>query len=545
MAKSDLQQIQQKINTHKTNLAQNLENKQVEASADETLESLIGKINTISAGSAGNPPVAKCVDFRTIPGKMSVELYWSEIGDLKDSTGETYAAWAGTRVVRKEGTAPANENDGVIVTESVVMNQYAEEPYIDSGLEGKEYYYGLFPYTTDGVFAEGVFSVAVPSTYTIMTVVIDQSGSTAALSYEDNAVDMPSGKEAVEWDEFFGHRPCLFKDGKVVGYLNPDNFYQYEDGSDADITSGDSGDVMIEFPRRGLHIETINDKVYVKMTDNPNAEGFEYYAHERGKVEKDAFYISAYLPFTVDGKLRSIVKTGTTSTLTIAHTFNDYVNSDFDLLGFYQRTFIQAMFLLKYKSTDSQASIGYGYCRLSGTTGTTGSAVPANLCTTPKNGMDYGVTTFSNAPVKLFGIEYLWGATSITYGGAYVDSLGFLYTYTDANANFLGEDREKIANTSEIPGVDYANILKVLGSSKAGFFPKELTTNTAYATAYPDRARRTYSASDGKVNFINTVHAAGSGRFQDGIFMTYASGSAFNETTKEFMSLQSGHMMYL
>ena len=46
-------------------------------------------------------------------------------------------------------------------------------------------------------------------------------------------------------------KPCLFKNGAVVGYLNPDNFAQFEDGSVADITSGDAGDVMIEIPKTG------------------------------------------------------------------------------------------------------------------------------------------------------------------------------------------------------------------------------------------------------------------------------------------------------
>lgn len=53
MAYTDLVEIQEKINTHKTNLATNLTNKEVEASATETLTSLISKVNDITAGGSG------------------------------------------------------------------------------------------------------------------------------------------------------------------------------------------------------------------------------------------------------------------------------------------------------------------------------------------------------------------------------------------------------------------------------------------------------------------------------------------------------------
>ena len=49
-------------------------------------------------------------------------------------------------------------------------------------------------------------------------------------------------------------KPCLFKNGAVVGYLNPDNFAQFADGTAADITSGNNGDVMIEIPKTGYKI---------------------------------------------------------------------------------------------------------------------------------------------------------------------------------------------------------------------------------------------------------------------------------------------------
>ena len=134
--------------------------------------------------------------------------------------------------------------------------------------------------------------------YKVMTVVINEADSNPATccSYADDAVNMQSGASAnAQWQEFFGYKPCLFKNGQVVGYLNPNDYSKFEDGSSADITSGDAGDVMIEFPRRGIRSVKDGNTIRISMTDAPNDPDFKYYAHQRGTVSKDAFYIGAYV----------------------------------------------------------------------------------------------------------------------------------------------------------------------------------------------------------------------------------------------------------
>ena len=134
--------------------------------------------------------------------------------------------------------------------------------------------------------------------YKVMTVVINEADSNPATccSYADDAVNMQSGASAnAQWQEFFGYKPCLFKNGQVVGYLNPNDYSKFENGGAADITSGDAGDVMIEFPRRGIRCVKDGDTIRISMTDAPNDPDFKYYAHQRGTVSKDAFYIGAYV----------------------------------------------------------------------------------------------------------------------------------------------------------------------------------------------------------------------------------------------------------
>ena len=84
-----------------------------------------------------------------------VTIRWT---DPADSTvgGQVVAEWGGTKLVRKEGSAPQNEEDGVLIINSTVRNQYSSDGYVDEGLEyGKVYYYRFFPYSTINVVTPG------------------------------------------------------------------------------------------------------------------------------------------------------------------------------------------------------------------------------------------------------------------------------------------------------------------------------------------------------------------------------------------------------
>ena len=74
----------------------------------------------------------------------------------KDPEDSSIATWGGTMIVRKEGSFPVNESDGVVVVDSKIRNQYEEIPFIDeTAVEGVENFYRIFPYTDKGVFVVG------------------------------------------------------------------------------------------------------------------------------------------------------------------------------------------------------------------------------------------------------------------------------------------------------------------------------------------------------------------------------------------------------
>ena len=343
-----------------------------------------------------------CKNLTAKTSDKSVVLKWEDPEDYTTTDGKDIV-WKYTRVVRKTGSYPINENDGTIVTESSIKNQYKSNGYMDSGLTNyTTYYYRAFSCNTDGVYNHEQVQVSVqPIRYKVMTVKINLANSNPAKCgrYADDASTMSSGKDVADWPEFFGYRPCLFKNGKVVGYLNPNDFTKFENGTNADITSGNAGDVMIQFPRRGVRISKSERVVTVSMTDNPNDSSFKYYAHQRGNVNKDYFYLGAYLGSVSGNKLRSLSgKSPTVSTSMGQFDIYGKVNgTGYGCMGYYQWLFLQVMYVLQFKGNlNSQSTVGYGNCS-SGRIENTGRS--------NTRGMIYG----DNNVAKLFGIEDAWG----------------------------------------------------------------------------------------------------------------------------------------
>ena len=311
----------------------------------------------------------------------------------------------------------------------------------------------------------------------VMTVIIDQSNSNpeTCITYADDAVGMTPGSS--EWDDFFGHYPCLFKNGVEVGRLNPNDFTKFEDGTSADITSGNAGDVMIAFPKLGYKISTSGDIVTVSMTDNTNAKGYCYLAHTRGTTVKDVFYLGAYKGYTLDSKLRSLSGKTPTVNTTIGNfrTQAQANGSGYDQSAFNQLIFRQCMYLLKYKNLDSQTAVGKGnvegYARLKSTGNTN------------TKGMDYG-TTSTVQQMKLFGLEDFWGNVYEFIDGICIDSGYNILTATD-NFNDTGNGYTN-RGASGISKDTYGWMSKIQGTSEKGFVLKE--KNGSQTTYYCDQA---------------------------------------------------------
>lgn len=101
------------------------------------------------AGSgSGGLTLAAVSGITTQVSSGKVYVKWTDPDDLVVA-GSTIAAWGGTLLVRKAGSAPTSRRDGTIVLDSKTRDAYKNTYFCDSGLSnGTKYYYKFFPYTT-------------------------------------------------------------------------------------------------------------------------------------------------------------------------------------------------------------------------------------------------------------------------------------------------------------------------------------------------------------------------------------------------------------
>lgn len=382
--------------------------------------------------------------------------------------------------------------------------------------------------------------------YKTMTVRFNITETPGYGTYLDDATGMPYGKttDAVTaWQEFFGYKPCLFKDGQVVGYLNPDNYAQFEDGTSADITSGGAGDVMVEFPRRGIKINKTGTTVTVSMTDDPNASGFSYKAHNRKNAEKDYFYIGAYhAGITTSNRVTSLsnVPKFVGSSMSSVRTYCNNKGVGYMNVGFYQYLFIQCMYLLEYKGhLNSQQVHGYGFVRKSGDYSYERNGK------TDRYGMMHGTdntgTTTAVDRIKLFGIEDFWGNYSWMVDGCIVDSnYNVLIGYDEFNDYGSGyTNYGTICGTSSI--TNFMNTVSdAQCTSDTGFLPSSVvgpvTTNNLYNVYFCDS---TYF----KPNTILTVGGNCVSTVYAGIFLvTFKYSPKSSPTSSDYVTCRLAYL---
>lgn len=335
---------------------------------------------------------------------------------------------------------------------------------------------------TTGVVNSVVSKTVKYENYKYYVVKIDQKNENpeTSVTYHEAAENMTPGSEA--WDKLFGYKPCLFKDGAVVGYLNPNNVAEFEDGTPADITSGDAGDVMIEFPRRGVSMETDeNDAVIIKFTTGPDDENSSYLAHTRGTERRDVMYIGRYKGWVdSNNKLRSLSgKTPTVSkTITQFRTYAQNNGDGYEQSMFYPLTYRQCLYVLKYKNLNSQEALGMGY--VDGTSAQITGATNAL-------GMNYGSTS-TTSRVSLFGIEDFWGNVNEWVDGILTNTSGDILTSAD-NFNSTGTGYENQGQGTMSNMLGYVS--KIHGNSKTGFVLKEVSGSASTyfsdsCSLYPD-----------------------------------------------------------
>lgn len=431
-----------------------------------------------SCGGGFGIPTSPCTNIVVVAGNGQATLTWTDPPQSETIYGVDIV-WKNTTVRYKAGSPPTSATDGTVATIETTHNQYQSNALtIDNLTNGTTYYISVFPKSESGAINTEATQIVecTPKSFSTWTVKIDQSNSNplTCCTYADSAVGMTKGSS--EWDDIFGYKPCIMKDGVVQGYLNPNDFTKYENGTPAPITDINY-DVMIEFPRMGLDISTSGEVITIKLTNAKNDSNFQYLAHKRGNVQKDYFYLGAYLATGSSNKLGSnsefapLVNTSLTDFINYAHNRG----SGYEIMAFYQWTYVQALYVMKYGNLNSQVALGRGYTRGSSNqiTGTTNTL-----------GMCYGNPDSGTDRMKLFGLEDLWGNAYQSISGLYSSNRNLLTTTDNFGVDTSVSSWEYNVSsgvTSDVVGY----ISKSQGTNNGGFVIKvENGSSTTYYSDY-------------------------------------------------------------
>lgn len=427
------------------------------------------------------------INIKAIPNNGQITISWTDPGNTVVE-GQTFVTWGGTKLVMKQGSYPTSETDGTVVVDNKVLNQYKTNGFVITGLTNDvTYYFQLFPYSINNVYNKNTVNrvEAIPRQYRTMTVVIDYGVSDLdqMCTYADDAVGMVPGSD--EWDDFFGHYPCTIKECKEFIKLNKNNFKQNEDGVDLnpnELMTGTLGDVMICFPRHYWKIAVDNDKLIVSMTEEENKEGYVCLSHMRGDNIVDKFYVGAYMAcIDTDKTLRSLPQQGIVRNYSLPEFKSKLISNTVDgksysVITFYQIVYLQIMYILKYKNLNSQGMVGQGLSNVSTWTYSTGITDDWGM-----NGQLHYQTnpedkTSGTAPMKLFGIEDLWGNLQVIIDCIYTIGNGMENKFNIAVST---DSREDSANYKLISIQDWdfnaqrsGNISTVMGDNELAFYPK-------------------------------------------------------------------------
>ena len=435
--------------------------------------------NTTEAGQEATATphltVGAISNFTATSGNSQIVLSW---------INPTGGVFIGVKILRQTITYPTSVTDGTVVYAG------ANNSYIDTTVvNGTTYYYRAFPYDINNNYNSTTVGQEISATakvYLLYGVKIDTTNSNplSALTYTDGAIGFTPALgnngtfNAGSWADKFPFnaiKPCLFLNGIVNYYLNPNNYAQKIDGVTAsDITSSTDGDVMIEFPKIYWKFETIGTDLYIRYSDVQIDSTYKCLAHMRGTTEKDKCYISAYMGYSLSSKLRSLSgKTPTVSqTIGAFRTLAQANGSGYDQMAYYPLLMLQVLYIIMFKNRDSQTALGRGYVD-----GNTAAIVTGG---TNAKGMFYGETT-GKLQNKFCGIEDFFGNVRYWIDGFFSNASRNMLianqTFNDTGSGYVDHGVGVVANIG-------GYIDTIQGGTETGFVVK--TVAGSVTTYYAD-----------------------------------------------------------
>lgn len=407
---------------------------------EERLEIEVTPGEWIEFKSGSQYPVGNISNFTAKGDDTFIELFWNDPVDVTvdDSEGNPIplSKWKGTKILRKVGSYPQNENDGVLVVDNGIRDQYAISGFMDTGLmSDTEYYYMAFPYTEDDVFTVDVANriIGIPTELQLYGFEIDETNSNpkTAVTYIEDAIGMTPASGNNEnfqwgsWKEFIQEisKPVVMKAGVDQYDLNYDDYTKKATGGNSILTGAD-GDVFTKLQH--LHMK-----------------------HE--KITNGHRWLLASKPFDGSFSMTEELENG----------YNQFNNPILVPL--------QNLYLLIFKDRDAQTALGRG--RVDGA----GYIESGNT-----NSKGYMFGSIQDLQMKFLGIEDFWGNKLQWVDGLVSDSNWDLLLGTkNFNDDGTGYSKQATSATANVAGYP----MKVQGG-KGGYVPAD--SSASETTGYAD-----------------------------------------------------------
>ena len=314
-----------------------------------------------------------------------------------------------------------------------------------------------------------------PRTFTISRT--EQSNMSSWWTYSDDAAWLTAGDGA--FDDFFWYSAVLLNTSGVETAEMKQSWWVFTWAMTTlgNITSGDN--VMIKFPVRWIKMTKSWSTVTLSITEEQNKDWYQYYAHSTGALSnpwtpKKAFYLGAYKWYNSSNVIKSWSGQSPTWSVSQAN-FCTYAKNNwtwYNIEWFYQRMYINALYMMKYWNAKSQNVVGKWASSTAARTWWTNSQTNATYW-----------TTSTSQQMKLFWLEDRWGNYAEWIWGCYTNNSKQLYvmlSWWSWASSWWEWTWITISNWS------YQCLSSISWENKAMFAPLSTVNNYSYNTYYCD-----------------------------------------------------------
>lgn len=244
------------------------------------------------------------------------------------------------------------------------------------------------------------------------------------------------------------------------------------------VAGSSSQEVYTYFPTWWFKMTNDGTNIDFAFSNNQIDETWQDYAGSVGTNRLGHFRLGCFCTPSSSAVLSYGGTKSAAITLTNAITYTQSKKgAGWDLMTWYQWTYIAALMTLMFKTTDLQAALGNGVSNGSQ------SSQPA-LTYTNDYGM-YGDTSGTTTQMAFFWLQNIYGDYWQWCGGAKIDSSCRLMTCTGYSSTTDSDfDKTQLSPTKSAGAVNGA-IKTVVGTTDAGFFPTD--SSGSYTTYFADR----------------------------------------------------------